>query len=112
MSDERRWLDRLLRIAESVEDGVDLVRHEIRDRLGGKRSLRVVAYRSYGSPRRLRVVGRVLRDEPLAPSVEGASSWRNLVDTYRRFETDEVPGARLAVEVGGLRVEVSADGEG
>ena len=47
----RDLMDRLLRIAESVEDGVDLVRHEIRDRLGGKRSLRVVAYRSYGTPR-------------------------------------------------------------
>ncbi|AHG91185.1 Protein of unknown function DUF2183 [Gemmatirosa kalamazoonensis] len=112
MSDQRRWVDRLLRIAESVEDGVDLVRHEIRDRLGGKRSLRVVAYRSYGTPRRVRVVGRVLRDEAVAPSVEGASSWRNLVDTYRRFETDEVPGARVAVDVGGVRVEASADREG
>ena len=39
MSDERRWIDRLLRVAESVEDGVDLVRYGIRGRLGGRRAI-------------------------------------------------------------------------
>jgi phosphatidate phosphatase APP1 len=112
VSDERRWIDRLLRVAESVEDGVDLVRYGIRGRLGGKRALRVAAYRTFGTPRRVRVAGRVLRDEGLAPSVADASAWRNLVDAYRRFETDEVPGARVAIAFRGVRVEASADREG
>ena len=35
------------------------------------------------------------RREAAAPSRAEATLWENLVDTYRRFETDEVPGARV-----------------
>src|SRR5437588_870652 len=62
VADERPWLAKLLRLAGSVEDGVDLVRSEVRNRLVGPRRLRVAAYRTYGTTRRLHVMGRVLRD--------------------------------------------------
>jgi phosphatidate phosphatase APP1 len=102
----------LLRLASDVGRGVDLVRQELRDRLGGERALRIAAYRSYGTTRRVRVTGRVLRSEPFAPSAATASSWHNLLESYRRFETHVVPGARVAIEIGGALLHTSTDGEG
>lgn len=112
MADERPWLTKLLRLAASVESGVDLVRYGVRSRLGGHDGLHVATYRTYGTIDRLRVAGRVLRDgaEAATPTESGALA--NLRATYRRFETDEVPGARLEVSLGTSTVQVSADAEG
>src|SRR5688500_5414066 len=108
----RPWLSALARLAGVVEDGVDLVRYGVRSSLGGERTLRVATYHTYGTPRQLRVAGRVLRDAPLSASVADAGAWSNLVATYRRFETDEVPGARVRVSVAGVVRDASADREG
>jgi len=71
-----------------------------------------VPYDGYGTPHAITVLGRVLRNPPVAPSRAEATLWENLVDTYRRFETDEVPGARVRVAAGGAERELVADVEG
>ncbi len=106
------WLASLLRAAASVEGGVDALRYGLRGRLGGERTPRIAAYRTYGTVDRLHVIGRVLRDAPLPPASADASAWRNMVDTYRRFETDEVPGARVRMAAHGVVAQTSANGEG
>ena len=61
MADDRPWLSKLLQLAASAEDGIDLVRYGLRARLGARRGLHVATYRTYGTVHRLRVAGRVLR---------------------------------------------------
>lgn len=112
MPGDRAWLSAVLRLAASVESGVDLVRYGLRARLGGHAGLHVATYRTYGTPTRLRVAGRVLRDGTELPALEDDGAWANLRATYRRFETDEVPGALVRVALGGTVVSVSADAEG
>jgi phosphatidate phosphatase APP1 len=112
MSGSPRWLSAIARIASAVDDGVDMVRYGVRSRVGGNRTLRVATYRSYGTATELRVMGRVLRDAELPASVAEASSWENLLATYRRFETDEVPGARVRITLGDATTECSAGNEG
>jgi phosphatidate phosphatase APP1 len=112
MADARPWLSKLVKLAASVEDGVDAVRYGLRARLGANRGLHVATYRSYGTVERLRVAGRVLRDGAELPVGAEASTWANLLATYRRFETDEVPDARLRVTLGGAGAEVVTDREG
>jgi phosphatidate phosphatase APP1 len=73
--------------------------------------LLIVPYLGYGTPTSLALCGRVLRDPGIrARSTE--SRRRNLVDFYKRLESDEVPGARIRVRFQQLDTEVVADGEG
>ena len=106
-----RWVERAVRLVAGVEAAVDRVRHGTAARTD-TRHARVVPYDGYGTPRLLTVLGRVLRNPPVGPSRAEATVWENLVDTYRRFETDEVPAARVRVAAGGSQREIVADEEG
>jgi phosphatidate phosphatase APP1 len=106
-----RFLGAAVRLVAGVEAAVDRVRYGPAARLD-TRHARVVPFDGYGTPTALTLLGRVLRNPPVAPSRAEATLWENLVDTYRRFETDEVPGARVRVAAGGAARELVADGEG
>jgi phosphatidate phosphatase APP1 len=69
------------------------------------RKVIALPYLTYGTPEKLTVRGRVLKDEFIRP---GESRWRNLVNFYRRLESDEVPGARVRAGA----VEALSDREG
>ena len=105
----RNWIGTAVRLVARVEATVDRVRYGAGD---DERNARVVPYDGYGTPTSLLVLGRVLRNAPLRPSRENATLWQNLVDTYHRFETDEVPGARVRVAAAGGERETTADAEG
>jgi phosphatidate phosphatase APP1 len=107
-----RWLAAVARLASAVESGVDMVRYGVRSQAGGDRVLRIASYRTYGTATELRVMGRVLRDAELPPATDESTHWENLLATYRRFETDEVPGARVRITVGDATVDASANAEG
>lgn len=84
-------------------------------RLGQLRSKRpyyIVPYLSYGTPTQLYVRGRVIEDKGLTLATADASRWRNLSDTYKRFVSDEVPGAKLQVSYPGGQQELQADARG
>lgn len=72
----------------------------------------VLPYIGYGTRRRVRLCGRVLQDEGLAPARDADSRWRNLVAFYRRMESDEVPGARLRASLAGRSAECVTNREG
>ena len=71
------------------------------------------AFRGYGTPTRLALRGRVLRSTGLVRSRLGDSVVDNLRNMFRRFESDEVPGALVAARAGpGVEVRARADQEG
>lgn len=106
------WLSSIARIAAVVEGGIDRARYEAADLVLGPRSAHVVPYRGFGTPDRVHVHGRVLRTLPPVPAATGDAAWRNLLAAYRRFESDEVPGARVRLTLGGTTLDVVADEEG
>ena len=69
-------------------------------------------YLGYGSAAKLTVCGRVLEDEGFRPAGERDSRWRNLIQFWKRLESDEVPGARLRARFLGREVEGVTDREG
>lgn len=77
------------------------------DGAGPEHAREVIAlpYLTYGTREKLTVCGRVLKDELIRP---GESRWRNLVNFYRRLESDEVAGARVRA----ASVEAVSDREG
>jgi phosphatidate phosphatase APP1 len=54
----------------------------------------------------------VLEDEGILSAGERDSPWRNVLNTLRRFESDEVPGARVRARFAGATQELVTDAEG
>src|SRR5690606_25976409 len=94
------------RVVGGVSAALDLV--GVRD----ERSTYVVGYRGYGTPEDVFVSGRVLRGRPIGPAAEQDPWWRNLANTYRRMESDEIPGARVCIRIGGTAREAVSGDEG
>jgi len=106
------WREVLAMVAYDVEGEFDALKYRLAERLGRDDPLQVLAYRGYGSRRRLYLKGRVLEDEGISPSADNDSVWRNLLNTFRRMDSDEVPGARLRARFQDAVEEVVADDEG
>ena len=79
---------------------------------GAGRPVRLEAYRGFGRGGKAWVKARVLRGMPLPRSRDTDSVWINLAATFQRFESDEVPGARVLLRYPGGERELIADREG
>lgn len=80
--------------------------------LGRSASPIVLPYRSYGTRERFLVMGRVLENKLAAVAGIDDSIWQNLLNTYRRLESDEVPGALVRAQFGEVTAEAVSDEEG
>jgi phosphatidate phosphatase APP1 len=95
---------------------------EVRKNVGGAaRAVRSVldddpfgllAYRGYGSSARAHVHGRALEVRNVSASTDADSTLRNLLNTYRRAESDPLPFARVKVEYAETSTSMDADDEG
>ncbi|MFD2512609.1 App1 family protein [Pontibacter locisalis] len=95
-----------------AEEKIDFLTFKLKDKLGLNKPLHVVMYRSYGTPNRLYVKGRVLVDKGIRESEETDTTWENLLNMYRRFESDEIPNARIQLTLQGHKHEITTDVEG
>ena len=106
------WNNVIFRLAAEAESRLDRARREIDRRIGRERPVRVLPYRGYGTPERVRVRGRVVHGTLPTPARPEDRWWVNLTNAWRRLESDEVPGARLRVAFRGAEVETVTDEEG
>lgn len=102
----------LMKVASGLEDNLDAIAFSLRKRLGFQEPLQIVTYRSYGTPNRLYIKGRVLEDKAIEKPTAKDSLWNNIVRMYQRFESDEVPGARLKIIFEGQVHYATTDPEG
>lgn len=105
------WGARLARTIEGIERRVDAA-IGIGWRGGTPDPIAAFVYRGFGTAERVRVMGRVLEVRHTAPSGAGDPRWRNFFAALRRFESDEIPGARVLVRYGNAQEEVVTDREG
>jgi phosphatidate phosphatase APP1 len=106
------WKDIFIRSASFIEDQWDELRFSLTKKLGLNDPVQVVPYRTYGTARRLYVKGRVLEDKGIAAAGDRDTILNNLLNMYRRFESDEVPGARIRVTLQDQAHYVVTDREG
>lgn len=104
------WKTGFERFTQKLEAKVE----EQRARLGfgGNRPLRIEAYRGFGRADRAWVKARVLRGNPLPRARAADSVWINLSAMLQRFESDEIPGARVLVRYPGGEQVLTTDREG
>lgn len=72
----------------------------------------VLPYNGFGNGQRAWLSGRVLRDPLPGGPKEDDGWWDNLLAMWQRWESDEVPSARLTCEFAGRTWEATTDDEG
>jgi phosphatidate phosphatase APP1 len=106
------WQRKLAGVVHTLERGVDGLRRRLGPAPDERRDLAIVPYIGYGSRRRLFVQGRVLANHALQAASESDSVWINLLNMYRRLESDEVPGVKVKASFQSATCEVVTDEEG
>lgn len=106
------WKKHFAKYASVIDDAFDELALNFRKRLGSFRPLHIVPYRSYGTARRVYIKGRVLENRNIASATDKDTILNNLVNMYRRFQSDEVGGALLQAKVGDEVLQVTTDKEG
>ena len=74
--------------------------------------LRILPYRGYGTPEKVYIKGRVLEKDGIEPLDKDASLWKNAVNMYRRFESDEIEMAKLRASLKDCERDITANEEG
>ena len=72
----------------------------------------VLCYRGFGGSTRSWIYGRVVEKRDIGASTDGDSTLRNLLNTYRRADSDPVPQAEVKVTCGTATLSMKADHEG
>ncbi|MGZ8295066.1 MAG: App1 family protein [Telluria sp.] len=78
-------------------------------RLGRPLHPMVIPYLGFGNAERLRLQGRVLSDEAFKQQSHDDSRWSNVMELYRRLESDEVADARVVARFQGREYDAVTD---
>ncbi|MBK9485010.1 MAG: DUF2183 domain-containing protein [Chitinophagaceae bacterium] len=108
----QNWKKKLLNTAIQLDDMFDKQVYRLRQRLGTINNIHVLPFRTYGTPNHVYVRGRVLEDKKIAAGSKADHLFTNLLNMYKRFETDEVPGAKLQLNLPGEQQQTVTDKEG
>ena len=112
-----------VRFTRRTVGGVKRLKRRAKKRLGLFDPLRILPFRGYGTRERLVVSGRLLEREGVIHDADEAAASEdatragngrldNLRASIRRFRSDEIPEARIAVRFGPVRQEAVTDEEG
>ncbi|PRY45505.1 phosphatidate phosphatase APP1 [Spirosoma oryzae] len=106
------WKELLTSAATTAEAGFDRLKEKLFGRMDADKPYRIVYYRGFGSPSAVWLKGRVLRERDLSTPSDRDTYWNNLLATYQRFETDEVPNVTVRVDAFGQSHTTVTDEEG
>ncbi len=105
------WGDALASLIGDVTGHASRAAGQLRSFLTDEPS-EILAYRGYGNSSRAYVYGRALEKRGVSISTDTDSNFRNLVNTYRRADSDPVPFADVRVSITGTAMMMKADDEG
>jgi len=104
--------ENLLALAKQIENKFDDLIFDLRQRLNLFQPLQIITYRSYGTVNRLYVKGRVIADKGITMPTDNDSRLHNILNMYKRFQSDEIPNARLRVRFEDQESLITTDEEG
>jgi phosphatidate phosphatase APP1 len=110
--DEERPAGWVHRAIAAVERTLDRGRYALYRLIRRDRPRYVVAYEGFGNESRAWLGGRVHYGKAATQAEADDGTLDNVRRAWRRWETDEIPYARVRIEVGGATHEAEADDEG
>ncbi len=108
----RHVLKLLHRAAVSTEEAVDGWRRKASAKVGWDEPRQIVAYRGYADTEQIHLSGRVLSNAPRGGPLDDDGWWDNLLNTWRRWESDELAGVPVTMRCGEEELELTTDAEG
>ena len=102
----------ILSLLDRVEDSFDRTKFAIRQKLNVVKPVMIVPYRGYGNEQSVTLMGRVLEDTGLVKPTEADTLWKNIVASYKRLASREIPFVRVQAEFQGKAQTVETDEEG
>lgn len=113
---QRRWPEHvghyLRSLAVNADDLLDSTHRRLNDRFGLERPQHIAAYRVAADATGVEVAGRVLARPPMGGPQEDDGWWDNLLNTYRRFDAEDVPGMELHARFRNASAQTVSDREG
>ncbi len=106
------WKELFMNSVSAIEEKWDDLRFTFTSRLGLNDPLQIVPYRTYGTATSIYLLGRVLEDKKITSAGDKDTVMNNLFNMYKRFESDEVPGAKLKAILPGEVHELTTNEEG
>jgi phosphatidate phosphatase APP1 len=103
---------RLLRAAARAESSLDALKFKLDNRLNSNTDISILTYMGYGTTTTLHLRGRVVQNRRVQSATDADSIWRNLLNTYRRLDSDEIPYAKVTATYKEHEQTVTADDEG
>ncbi|MEQ9438649.1 MAG: DUF2183 domain-containing protein [Cyclobacteriaceae bacterium] len=111
-SSEELPVNPLLNYLSKADDTLDRTKFAIKKRFNLIDPVLIMPYRGFGNRSSVRLTGRILEDEGITPAMNTDSRWRNMVSMFKRFNSDEIPFARLRATFQGQTQDVQSDDEG
>ncbi|HEX5750859.1 MAG TPA: phosphatase domain-containing protein [Archangium sp.] len=102
----------LVRLAFHVEHNVEAWGWRVRRKLGLARPPRILPYRGYGSSRQCVIKARVLENRHVRPPWRRHTLLGSAIASWKRYNTVEIPRARVLARWGEHRWEGTTDEEG
>ena len=104
--------DNLNQALTQVEDAIANAKFAVKERFHLLDPLKILPYYGFGSDHYIFIKGRILEEEGVKEKREDASDLQHLKNTYKRYESDEIPDIKISAEFAGQRQEMKTDEEG
>ncbi|WP_276132182.1 App1 family protein [Polluticoccus soli] len=106
------WKELFGKYVTEIESDFNRLADRLKFRMGYVDPIQILPYRTYGTLNRLYLKGRVLEDEKIAGAGDKDTILNNLLNMYKRFESDEVVGATIKAVFGEEEQHAVTDNEG
>lgn len=106
------WKRIFTRVASNADDFFDKLTTRLRERLGTTGPVMILPYRGFGNATEIYLKGRVLKDKGILSAEDHDTVWKNLLATYKRFASVEIPGVRVKATFQEQSQEAVTDKEG
>lgn len=104
--------NQFLKLLSKADDALDRKKFAFKKRFNLVDPVVILPYLGFGNLDRIALSGRILEDEGINEPIKTASKWRNLKSMIKRFNSDEIPHARLKASFQNEVQEIQADNEG
>lgn len=113
MADIKHQLKKnILSAISEFEKGLKKGKLTVKEKLNLIEPLIIQPYYGFGNEKYVYLKGRVLENEKITEKSEGGSNIEHLKDTYKRYESDEIPHMTVRGSFGGQVQKIKTDDEG
>lgn len=106
------WRTIIQRLGNDADEYFEQLKSRFQQRLQLRSPRQLLLYRGYGTTTSLQLMGRVLANPNPTPASASDTVWENLVASYQRFGTRELPGVHVDAQFGDVLQSNITDDEG